>query len=295
MSDKYISSVSVIIPVFNDQTGLLKCIKAISSQSYSPQSLEIIVVDNASTPSITVESSLDLTIKVICCEKPGSYAARNAGAKAASGDFFAFTDADCWPGKNWIKSGVAALELHGGRAFVGGEVEIVEPSSPSAVALYQRSTGFGQESNIKEKKFTGTLNLFCTQELFSAVGGFDERLLSGGDREWSWRAVKMGFSLVYQPDAVVYTEPRTTLRGAIRQARRITAGRKMLREFGLAHVGSQNIAKKKSAWQSAVWILSRKELSVVEKVQVFSVALVIRLAESVEGLRLVLGAGAERR
>ncbi|MCL1477301.1 glycosyltransferase [Marinobacter sp. M3C] len=295
MSGKNISLVSVIIPVFNDQAGLLKCIEAMSSQSYPPQSLEIIVVDNGSTPSIKVENSLGLNIKVIRCEKPGSYAARNAGSEVASGDLFAFTDADCWPAKDWLKSGVATLESHGGRAFVGGEVEIVEPPSPSVVALYQRATSFGQESNIKEKKFTGTLNLFCTKELFRSVGGFEDRLLSGGDREWSWRALKRGFSLVYEPTAVIYTEPRTTLRGAILQARRITAGRRMLREFGLAHVGSQNIAKKRSVWQSAVWLLCRKELSTVERVQILSIAVVIRFAESVEGLRLALGARAERR
>jgi len=287
--------VSVIIPVFNDQDGLTRCLKFIDKQTYPLRLIEVIVVDNGSAPSITLSSSYGFSVKLIKCEKPGSYAARNAGVKIATGDVFAFTDADCWPEKNWVKSGVLSIEQHGSKAFVGGEVEIVKPSSPSAVALYQTAVGFGQESNIKEKLFTGTLNLFCAKDLFHSVGRFEERLLSGGDREWSWRALKMGFFLIYEPKSVIYTEPRTTLCAAIRQARRITAGRKMLFELGLTHMGRQNIAKQKTAWQSAVWVFRQNELSVSERVRVFSVALIIRLAEAVERIRLALGSKAERR
>lgn len=288
------TSVSIIIPVFNDQSGLTRCLKFIEYQTYPVSLIEVVVVDNGSVPPITVCASYGFNVTLIKCEKPGSYAARNAGVKIAAGEVFAFTDADCWPKKDWVKSGVSSLEQHGAKAFVGGEVDIIKPSSPSAVALYQSAVGFGQESNIKEKKFTGTLNLFCTKDLFSSVGEFDERLLSGGDREWSWRALKRGFFLIYEPKSVIYTEPRTTLCTAIRQARRITAGRKMLCELGLTHMGSQNIVKQKTAWQSVVWIFRQKELSVNERMRVFFAALIIRSAEMVERIRLALGSKAER-
>lgn len=287
--------VSIIIPVFNDQKGVIRCLKFIEYQSYPISLIEVVVVDNGSVPPITLDSSYGYKVKLIRCEKPGSYAARNAGVKIASGDIFAFTDADCWPEENWIKSGVVSIQHNGAKAFVGGEVEIIKPSNPSAVAIYQSVVGFGQESNIKEKKFTGTLNLFCTKALFSSVGYFEERLLSGGDREWSWRALKRGFFLIYESRAITYTEPRTTLRAAIRQTRRIAAGRKILCELGLTHMGSQNIAKQKTAWQSLVWIFNQNELSITDRVRVFSVALIIRSAETVERIRLALGAKAERR
>lgn len=288
-------SVSIIIPVFNDQDGLTRCLKFIENQTYPVGLIDVVIVDNGSVPPIVIDGYYGFETKLVSCSKPGSYAARNVGAEAASGHVFAFTDADCWAEKDWIKFGVAALELHKGKSFVGGEVHIVKTSCLSAVALYQHATGFGQEANIKEKKFTGTLNLFCSRDLFSSVGEFEERLLSGGDREWSWRALKKGFSLVYEPKSIIYTDPRTTLLGAIRQARRITAGRKMLYELGLAHLGSQNIAKKRTAWQSVMWILSRKELSVVDRIRVLYVALIIRLAEMIEHIRLACGSKAERR
>ena len=289
------TTVSIIIPVFNDQDRLTKCLNFIEQQTLPLDLIEVVVVDNGSLPPVVINESYRFKFNLIRCEKPGSYAARNAGAKIATGDIFAFTDADCWPDKDWVKSGILSLEHHGSKTFVGGEVKIIKPPSPSAVALYQHAVGFEQKSNIKERKFTGTLNLFCTKELFSVVGEFEERLLSGGDREWSWRALKRGFFLVYESKAIIYTDPRTTLRGAVRQARRVAAGRKMLRELGLTHMGHQNIAKQKTAWQSVLWIFRQKELSVLDRVRVFFVALIIRLAEMVERIRLAFGSKAERR
>lgn len=287
--------VSIIIPVFNDQEGLSRCMRAISQQSYPLSSIEVVIVDNGSDSPVELEEFKGLKTRLLECNKPGSYAARNVGVRSASGEIVAFTDADCWPDECWIKAGVLALSSFDGDCFIGGEVELILPPKPSAVALYQCTTGVGQESNILEKRFTATFNLFCERSLFFSVGLFEERLLSGGDREWSWRAQSKGFSLIFEPEAIIYTEPRRTLKGAVTQARRITAGRKMLNELELAHVGSQHIVKKRSSLQSALWILSQSGLSKVDRVKVFSVALVIRMAESLEGWRLALGGKAERR
>lgn len=287
--------ISVIIPVFNDQKGVLRCIKAISLQSFPADSVEVVVVDNGSTPPITVGEAVGLKVRLIRCEKPGSYAARNAGVKVAGGDYYSFIDADCWPHKDWLKYGLETLSESGDKKAVGGEAVIVEPVKRTAVGLYQYLVGFDQESNIKEKKFTGVGVLFCSRKFFLSVGLFNEDLLSGGDREWSWRAFKKGFTIVYEPRSVIYTEPRTTLIGAIRQARRIAAGRKMLKDLGLAHVGDEHINKKRTISQSVGWILSRKEIGVLDRVRVLFVAVVIRAAEAVERLRLIMGARAERR
>ncbi|GAA3572928.1 glycosyltransferase [Marinobacter xestospongiae] len=289
--------VSVIIPVFNDPDRVFECIKGIIRQSYPIDLIELIVVDNASIPALELDNKelSGVNLKLLRCSKPGSYAARNVGVRAASGKVLAFIDADCWPDPEWINSGVSALIDKGKDSFLGGDVKIIKPEKPSAVAVYQHLIGFCQAENITERKFTGTLNLFCFSELFRSVGEFEERLLSGGDREWSWRAVSRGFSIFYEPKAVVYTQPRTTLRGAIRQARRIVAGRKTLKQLGLTYLGQQNLAKKRSAWQASLWIITHKELSLKDRFQVFLVASIIRVAEFVEQWRLAAGKEAERR
>lgn len=288
-------SISIIIPVFNDAIGLARTLDGISRQSWPADTIEVIVVDNGSDELVSVQRAYAFSLHVVRCEKPGSYAARNTGAMVAKGDVFAFTDADCMPCEHWLQRGMEALRSGQGKWAVGGDVVFTPIKSPTSVALYQISTGFGQESNIKDKGFSATANLFCTKDQFETVGPFDERLLSGGDREWAWRASKHNIMLKYQPEAIVYTEPRSSLRGAIRQARRVVAGRTGLRNLGLAHQGKTAISKQRTVWQSVRWILSNEQLGIWDKLRVLAVAALIRGAAGFESVRLALGANAERR
>ncbi len=287
--------ISIIIPAFNDQAGILACLRGIDEQSYPAGAVEVLVVDNASTPPLSLEGVPSTNVRLIRCLQPGSYAARNRGVSEAKGEVLVFIDADCWPAGDWLRQGVDSLVSHGGSRIVGGEVTIVKPCKPTATALYQQTTGFGQERNVNDRGFSATANLFCTRRQFDTVGPFDTRLLSGGDREWCWRAHEHGFDVLFEPRALVYTHPRTDLRSAIRQARRVVAGRKMLLKFGLAHIGSHAIAKLRSPWRATSWILTCRELSVWDRLRVLCVAMLIHMASILERIRLAMGTPAERR
>ena len=90
--------ISVIVPVYNGQDYVIKCIKSIEKQSYSP--LEIIVVDDGSTDDTRnvlegyVSVSKSANIKLIGLNDLGVSAARNAGINASTGDYLTFVDAD---------------------------------------------------------------------------------------------------------------------------------------------------------------------------------------------------------
>lgn len=286
---------SVIIPAFNDQAGVNRCLQGLAAQTWPQDALEVVIVDNGSSPPLAIERDHPFTVRLIRCATPGSYAARNAGVKVAAGSVLAFLDADCWPDPDWLAQGIRSLGEGAGRAVVGGEVVISKPHEPTAVALYQWVMGFGQESNVREKRFSATANLFCTRAQFDAVGPFDERLLSGGDREWCWRAIAHAHEVCYAPDAIIRTAPRSSLRGAIRQARRVAAGRRGLRALELTHQGHAALAKQRSAWQSVKWILSNRQLGMWDRLRVLWVATLIRGAAAVERFRLALGARAERQ
>lgn len=287
--------VSIVIPAFNDQAGINTCLEGISRQTYPHDLIEVIVVDNGSTPALIIHDAFGLTIRLERCPKPGSYAARNVGTAAATGTVLAFTDADCRPDPHWLENGLTALDAKPGCAVIGGEVLLEWPARPSAVALYQCITGFGQEENIRDKGFSATANLFCTRSQFETVGPFDERLLSGGDREWCWRASRHGISVLYEPKALIHTQPRTHLSGAIRQARRVVAGRKSLRQLRLTHIGDAGVAKQRSSWQAIISILSTDQLRLWDRFRVLFVAILIRAAAAFESLRLGFGRVAERR
>lgn len=87
--------VSVIIPLYNEEKYITKCIKSVIGQTY--KNLEIIVIDDKSTDgSLNKLSKIhDNRIKIIKLDKnQGVSHARNKGVEAASGEYICFLDSD---------------------------------------------------------------------------------------------------------------------------------------------------------------------------------------------------------
>ena len=239
--------VSVVIPVFADPEGLGRCLDALDRQTC--REFEVVVVDNGSPQPLAAPSGRSFPIRLVVCATPGSYAARNAGVAVAQGAVLAFTDADCVPEDQWLASGLAALRRAGGEVVVGGEVQYVMPEQRTGTALYQVFAGFRQGEIVAARKFAATANLFCTRAVFDQVGRFDERVFSGGDSEWCWRAAYRGYQTVFAPEAVVRTLPRQRLGAAVRQARRVAAGRARLAALQLPWVGAVGLQSIRSPLQ----------------------------------------------
>lgn len=90
--------VSVIVPVYNTEKYLFKCLMSLIQQTL--REIEIIIVDDGSTdssPSIISEfEKEDSRIKVITQENKLQGAARNNGTKIAIGEYIGFVDSDDW-------------------------------------------------------------------------------------------------------------------------------------------------------------------------------------------------------
>lgn len=90
--------ISVIVPVYNVDSSLRKCVSSIIRQDYS--NLEIILIDDGSTDeSGLICDSLaeqDIRIKVIHKKNGGLSSARNDGLKIATGEYIQFIDSDDW-------------------------------------------------------------------------------------------------------------------------------------------------------------------------------------------------------
>jgi glycosyltransferase involved in cell wall biosynthesis len=92
--------VSVVIPVFNEEQLLARCLEALQNQT--EKAFEIIVVDNNSTDK-TVEIARQFPVQIVSEKKQGATYARNTGFDLAKGDIIARIDADTVVPKNWIK------------------------------------------------------------------------------------------------------------------------------------------------------------------------------------------------
>lgn len=89
--------ISVIVPVYNTELYIEKCIESLIDQTY--QNLEILIINDGSSKDCKVQieqiSKLDNRIKVISFnEKKGVAAARNFGIKKSTGDYIYFLDSD---------------------------------------------------------------------------------------------------------------------------------------------------------------------------------------------------------
>lgn len=90
--------ISVIVPVYNVEPYLRKCVDSILNQTY--RNLEVILVDDGSPdvcPAICDEyAAMDNRVRVIHKENEGQAIARNTALENATGDYVTFVDADDW-------------------------------------------------------------------------------------------------------------------------------------------------------------------------------------------------------
>ncbi len=93
-------TVSVIIPVYNEEKLIAQCLASLEKQSV--KNIEIIVVDDGSTDSSkSIAKKFDITILKQHHKGPGN--ARNLGAKNAKGEILVFVDADMTFDKHFIR------------------------------------------------------------------------------------------------------------------------------------------------------------------------------------------------
>lgn len=98
--------ISVIVPVFNVEKYLEKCILSILAQTY--KNFELILVDDASPDSCPEicdrYANIDQRIRVLHCKKNGGLsAARNIGIEAARGKWITFVDSDDWVSQEMLQ------------------------------------------------------------------------------------------------------------------------------------------------------------------------------------------------
>lgn len=98
--------VSVIVPVYNTENKLKKCINSVTNSSYT--NLEIIIVDDGSEEKTALLCNQlkqqDKRIKVIHQKNKGVSCARNKGIDIAKGEYITFVDADDYIDEKMIKA-----------------------------------------------------------------------------------------------------------------------------------------------------------------------------------------------
>src|SRR5205814_1037280 len=185
--------ISFIVPAYNEETELPSTLGAIrAATSGLSQPVEIIVVDDASTDA-TPEIAEQACARVVSIDRRQIGAARNAGARAARGEYLFFVDADTRINRTHVTEAMAAL----GAGYAGGSARgVMDGFIPLWSRIFLRAfctLYFGL--NLVAGAF-----LFTTRRNFDATGGFDEQYFAGEEVYFSLALRKLGrFKVLRQP------------------------------------------------------------------------------------------------
>lgn len=221
--------VTVVIPVKDDQAGLVDTLAALVLQDFPAESFCVLVVDNGSAVPVRLPQGLPFSVTLLQCSTPGSYAARNVALARVESEFVAFTDADCAPEPGWLTAGVAALRSDPGVGLVAGQIDTPLPThrEPSSCELYQHFHAFPQQRYAEQARFGATANVFTRASVLAQVGLFDAARASGGDREWGNRVHAAGWGVVFCAAARVLHPPRGSWASWWRKLVRVHEGQLM--------------------------------------------------------------------
>ena len=165
--------VSIIVPCYNAEAFIRKCLDGLLAQDYPRDKLEIFIIDNGSTdrtPDIIREygstgSPTGEGVKLLFERNvQSSYAARNRGVERARGEVFAFTDPDCIPETTWVSEGVRCL-AETGADMAGGRVRMIFKKTTGA-ELFDSFSHLDNESFVRDKQAVQTANLFARRRIF---------------------------------------------------------------------------------------------------------------------------------
>jgi glycosyltransferase involved in cell wall biosynthesis len=119
--------ISVVVPVFNGGKSIAATLESLLRQTLP--ALEIIVVDDGSTDNTKdTVAKFGSAIKYVYQANCGPAVARNCGIRLAKGEYVAFTDSDCLPMEDWLRSlslGFESTTIAG----VGGRVLSADASA----------------------------------------------------------------------------------------------------------------------------------------------------------------------
>lgn len=211
-------TVSVVIPHYEQSVILQGCIGALSQQDRPPE--EIIVVDDGSSrlPELPRLIAQSIPVRLLGANHAGPAAARNLGARSASGDVIAFTDCDCRPEPRWVTAIARFFADHGQVAAVTGpvlDVTAVGPHHPwNPFHQFMLATAHldahPQRFEYQSTPMLGMIgaNLAIRTSAFKALGGFDTtyRQAGGEDYDLAIRIQQSGLSAAWVPDGIVRHE-----------------------------------------------------------------------------------------
>ena len=205
--------VSIIVPAYNAQKTINKCIHSLLVLDFPKDQYEIIVVDNNSNDSTAELIKSHRHVIYVKESIQGRSFARNTGAKISKGELLAFIDADVFLEEAWLKHMVASFKK---TSIGGGQGRIIPSNEDGQIALNnfrirQQNEATGNTNIIlrlmyAESPMVNSAACMYRREAFDFVGGFDVLLERHEDIDLAKRVCVAGYDLVVVSEVRAYVE-----------------------------------------------------------------------------------------
>lgn len=202
--------VSVVIPVLNEETSILRTLHSLSCNR-TGYPTEIVVVNNGSTDR-TQEVLNRLNVRTFFQPKPGWGPARQMGQEQARGRYILMADADCFYPPLWIEKMTRQLLKEGVACVYGGYSFLGSPEKPRwQLFLYELLRNVIAEVRQFKRPWYNSLGMCMgyVKEL-GLKKGFIDKKMRGEDGRMCFELAQLGRIVrVRSSDVVVWTFPRT--------------------------------------------------------------------------------------
>ena len=201
-------TVSVIIPMKNEEAYIGQCLESILQQDYPKELVEILVVDGGSTDgSVGAVKKLangHSNIRLLGGRGVNCPAAMNIGIKNSTGNVISKVDAHGYVAADHISTGIKHLSDDKTKC-VGGPIEPIAKSNVARANALARSSVFGVGRGVyswgEKPGFVDTVQCgVYKSDVLEEVGYFDETMQFGEDEEINWRIRKKGYRIFSTPD-----------------------------------------------------------------------------------------------
>ncbi|MGE3539928.1 MAG: glycosyltransferase [Candidatus Tectimicrobiota bacterium] len=188
--------VSFVIPVFNSEQYIARCLLSIRNLPCPETAYEVLIMDNGSTDRThEIMRGLGFPFQVV----PGVNVStlRNRGAALARGEYVAFVDSDVEISPQWLQGGLDALsDEH--MVATGSFLEVPQGATwvQQSWSLHQRSRYL--DNTLRQIAWLGSANLLVRRADFCAIAGFNEHLETAEDVDLCYRLGQRG-SITHNP------------------------------------------------------------------------------------------------
>lgn len=270
--------VTVVVPARNAARTIGACLSALGRQRYPAGRFEVLVVDDGSRDG-TGEVAARRGVRLLRINGRGPAAARNAGARAASGDLVLFTDADCQPDPDWVPRMVAPFEDPAVVATKG----VYRTEQTTLIARFVQAEyeeKYRRMAGFPTIDFVDTYAAAYRRDVFLQAGGFDERYTQAAneDLDLSYRLAELGYRMVFVADAVVVHRHPDTVISYARRKFKVGYWKPLLHRDHPAKARSDSHTPPSLRWQVALAAVIAGALPLAPRVRVARCALVGALA-----------------